>query len=214
MVPTGLPLITSPITIDGNFSTDSPALERAEFRILAVGPTGNLTLQFTTVSDGASGGGHGGGIDNAGTLTLLDSTVSQQYRVELLRMLGWRHRKQRHAHTDQQRRLGQYGRLRRRHRELRHRNTDRQLLLSRNTADVGGGIRNFFGTVTSINSIVGGNTAVADGGIVGAPYPDRQDPSRAMTAAGGSAGGIRGGPLTLTNSTVSGIPRLTVGAAS
>lgn len=51
-----------------------------EFRILAVGATGSLTLQQTTVSGGAAAGvfpnGIGGGILNHGILTLTTSTVS------------------------------------------------------------------------------------------------------------------------------------------
>ncbi len=76
--PTGLPVITSELTIEGNDSaiTRDSALE---FRILAVGATGNLTLKDTVVSGGAvtEGRGEGGGIDNAGIVTLSNVQVER-----------------------------------------------------------------------------------------------------------------------------------------
>ncbi len=71
--PTGLPLITSELTIEGNLSTITRDSSAPEFRILAVAATGNLTLKDTFVSGGAAT--NGGGIDNAGVLTLSNSTV-------------------------------------------------------------------------------------------------------------------------------------------
>ena len=85
--PTGLPVITSEITISSAFfnsiTRDSSA---PPFRILAVGATGNLTLQNTTVSGGVTASDSciglipnrcvGGGILNHGTLTLMSSYVS------------------------------------------------------------------------------------------------------------------------------------------
>jgi hypothetical protein len=46
---TGLPVIRSVITIDGNGSTINRASSGPAFRILTVGSHGNLTLQDTTV---------------------------------------------------------------------------------------------------------------------------------------------------------------------
>jgi hypothetical protein len=73
---TGLPVITSETTIDGGSfgSTIARDSTAPPFRILAVGATGNLILQETTVSGGA--GFNGGGIANRGTLSLDSSTVS------------------------------------------------------------------------------------------------------------------------------------------
>ena len=83
--PTGLPVIGSDITIEGNGSS----IKRnngPQFRILAVNGYGDLTLNETTVSRGAvvdylttnylndSGGGIT--VDFGGTLTLTNSTVS------------------------------------------------------------------------------------------------------------------------------------------
>jgi hypothetical protein len=82
--PTGLPVITSTITIVGNGSTIARASGAPDFfRILAVSSTGQLTVQETTVSGGrslsAEGGlaNSGGGVVNfGGTLTVMNSTIS------------------------------------------------------------------------------------------------------------------------------------------
>jgi hypothetical protein len=74
--PTGLPVITSALTI----SCNAAAIRRvsaADFRILAVAFGGNLTLQQCTVSGGRLAGGLvGGGVYNSGTLNLIGSTIS------------------------------------------------------------------------------------------------------------------------------------------
>ncbi|MGH8478886.1 MAG: hypothetical protein ACREXK_04755 [Gammaproteobacteria bacterium] len=73
----GLPEVTSVITIDGNGSTIARDPSAPQFRILEVGPGGDLTLQETTVSGGAASDGNGGGVYSYdGTLTLTNSTVS------------------------------------------------------------------------------------------------------------------------------------------
>ena len=51
--PTGLPVISSVITIAGQGSTITRASGAPEFRLLAVNSTGDLTLQETTVSGGS-----------------------------------------------------------------------------------------------------------------------------------------------------------------
>jgi len=55
--PTGLPVITSQITIEGNNSTIERDSSAPDFRIFAVSSTGDLTLQETTVSGGVAAGG-------------------------------------------------------------------------------------------------------------------------------------------------------------
>ncbi|MGH8568658.1 MAG: hypothetical protein ACREXU_11735, partial [Gammaproteobacteria bacterium] len=75
----GLPLVTSPITIQGNGSTITRDPSAPDFfRILAVGQnTGNLSLHETRISGGmASSGRRGGGLYNFSTLTLINSTVA------------------------------------------------------------------------------------------------------------------------------------------
>src|SRR5262245_51641893 len=75
--PTGLPVITSAITIAGYGSTITRDSAAPEFRILAVNSTGELTLQETTVSGGRVAGSNGGGVANVGgTLTLMHSIIS------------------------------------------------------------------------------------------------------------------------------------------
>jgi hypothetical protein len=83
--PTGLPLVTSTITIAGNGSTIERGAGAPQFRLLAVGCGGNLALQDLTLTGGHAYGdyspappnGHGGGVYNRdGTLTLTNSTIS------------------------------------------------------------------------------------------------------------------------------------------
>lgn len=74
--PSGLPVISSTMTIGGNGSTITPDNGAPAFRLFAIAPGGNLTLQDTTVSGGVGVTFVGGGVYNAGTLTLSDSTLS------------------------------------------------------------------------------------------------------------------------------------------
>ena len=56
--PTGLPVISSVITIEGNDSTIRRVSSDPDlFRILAINGTGNLTLKDTTISGGVASGG-------------------------------------------------------------------------------------------------------------------------------------------------------------
>lgn len=80
---TGLPVITSAITIAGSDSTIRRAQTAPAFRILTVGAGGDLTLRRITVSGGKAQGFRGtGGIyvagtdAGAGTLTVVNSTIS------------------------------------------------------------------------------------------------------------------------------------------
>ena len=50
--PTGMPVITTEITIEGNNSTIERDSSAPDFRIFAVRDTGDLTLQETMVSGG------------------------------------------------------------------------------------------------------------------------------------------------------------------
>jgi hypothetical protein len=82
--PTGLPVIRSAITIAGNGSTIARESSAPEFRLFAVGSTGELTLHETTVSGGiavsTTGGAlniSGGGVFNyRGIVTVTHSTIS------------------------------------------------------------------------------------------------------------------------------------------
>src|SRR5206468_5498880 len=72
--PTGLPVISSQITIEGHNSTIERDSGAPNFRIFAVNSSGDLTLQETTVSGG--GEASGGGVFNFGTVTIQNSTLS------------------------------------------------------------------------------------------------------------------------------------------
>lgn len=70
--PTGLPLITTQITIEGN-----GARVRAQggVRLIAVANSGELTVQNVTLSGGSSS--NGGAVLNNGTATLLNTTITR-----------------------------------------------------------------------------------------------------------------------------------------
>lgn len=75
---TGLPLITSAITIEGNGSTIIRKKSGRAFRLIAVTVTGDLELESLTLSGGAAGAPYGGGaILNLGTITITNSTISK-----------------------------------------------------------------------------------------------------------------------------------------
>jgi hypothetical protein len=77
--PAGLPLVTTPITFDGNANTITRAATASAFRIAQVSPTGGLTLKAVTLSGGhaaAPGHNHGGAILNFGAVTLTGSELS------------------------------------------------------------------------------------------------------------------------------------------
>ncbi|MBP6786007.1 MAG: hypothetical protein KA170_00360 [Candidatus Promineofilum sp.] len=83
--PTGLPVITSAVVIEGNGATIRRAgslWDQPRFRILAVDTGGALTLRNTTISNGFAdehngGDAHGGGILSYGALTVEGSTVKE-----------------------------------------------------------------------------------------------------------------------------------------
>lgn len=72
---TGLPLISSDITIDGSGSIIEREETAPRFRLLAVGETGDLVLKDTTLRGGYSEE-HGGGIFSRGELTVESSTIT------------------------------------------------------------------------------------------------------------------------------------------
>jgi uncharacterized repeat protein (TIGR01451 family) len=97
----GLPFITGNMTIHGNGATIERAADASQFGLIHVIDTlsidhltltggnidtnvtgggifsiGTLTLTDTTVSDNTASGGYGGGIYNSGTATITDSTVA------------------------------------------------------------------------------------------------------------------------------------------
>ena len=77
--PNGLPWLTSKITFDGNGATIQRDSGAPSFRILAVGPKGNVTLDSMTIRGGyasiAPYGYYGAGILNQGQLVIQSSRV-------------------------------------------------------------------------------------------------------------------------------------------
>ncbi|GIH19206.1 right-handed parallel beta-helix repeat-containing protein [Rugosimonospora africana] len=77
--PDGLPIITQPITVDGQDATITRAATATNFRILNVGVGGNLTLTNLTITGGIAPGSPGGGgilIQAGGQATLHNTTVA------------------------------------------------------------------------------------------------------------------------------------------
>jgi hypothetical protein len=73
LIDSGLPSITSPITINGSGAT----VDGQGGRVFDVAESGDLTLNRLTVTGGAFDGDFGGGgIANRGTLTVVDSEIS------------------------------------------------------------------------------------------------------------------------------------------
>ncbi|WP_232542604.1 hypothetical protein [Streptomyces sp. QHH-9511] len=72
--PTGLPIITTPITLEGNANTITRS-SASVFRIAQVSTTGDLTLKAVTLSGGHAAT-NGGGILNFGAVTLTGSELS------------------------------------------------------------------------------------------------------------------------------------------
>src|SRR6185369_10191868 len=82
---TGLPVVTSTITITGNGSGSTIERSSADpFRLLAVAASGNLTLQNLTLQGGQAHydgvdfitGGGGAILNNFGTCTVTKSTIT------------------------------------------------------------------------------------------------------------------------------------------
>ncbi len=183
----GLPLITSAITIEGNGATISRVGGSPDFRIFEVASTGDLTLNDTTISGGRSSlvffyfSGSGGGILNSGTLTLTNSTVSDN----TIGGFG----------------LGGGGGI-----ENFGMATLNNSTVSGNAANSGGGIDNSY-TMTLNNSTVSGNTAYSVGGGIMNNATLTLNNSTVNVNSGSAGGAIfnnGSSTLTVNNSTLSG----------
>ena len=172
--PTGLPLITSGITIEGNGATIARQGNAPAFRVIAVVNPADLTLQRVTLSGGFSsgdGGGVsnggfssgvccGGGLHPGGTLTIKNSIISGNTANSFGGGI--------HDYS---------GTL-----------TVENSTISGNIANAGGGLYMSYATVTIKNSTIASNAAIHGGGVYNAP----------------GSYGAGGGSLTITNSTISG----------
>jgi len=151
---TGLPAVSSTITISGNGSTVQRDGAAPFFGLLEVGPTGNLTVRDLTLRGGVAAASaplnKGGGVFNFfGTLTLINSTLSDNAAF-----------------------------------------------------DSGGGVFNTANALlTLINCTISGNSAPDGGGV--ANYGNATVTN--STVSGNTVGGMKnGGTLTVTSSTLSG----------
>jgi len=177
----GLAVVTSTITIEGNSGIITRDPSAAEFRILAVGSTGNLTVQETIISGGRATAFpfNGGGLLNYGTLTLVNSTVVGNTALR-----------------DGGGVFNYFATLR---------------LIDSNVSgnradDAGGGVFSRYDTLTLTNSTISGNSAARGGGV----FSSSSDPTLINSTVSGNAAQFDGGGmdnegvLTLTNSTISG----------
>ena len=194
-----LPAISSEITIEGHGSTISRSGTSDDFRILYVGPDGDLTLNETTISGGSTSA-RGGGILNLGVLTVNNSVISGN-------SARWGGGISNDAFDYDDSTL-----------------TLNNSTVSGNSAEMGGGgISNssskYYSTVTSTlnHSTVSSNFASFDGGGISndGPYSDSTLTLNSSTVSGNSAFGNGGGiailvyyysssSTTLNASTVSG----------
>ena len=81
----GLPWINTPITINGKGATIQRSDIAPDFRILAVGPQGSLTLNNATIRNGSLNFGPtnngGAGILNQGLLIISDSVIADNFAI-------------------------------------------------------------------------------------------------------------------------------------
>jgi hypothetical protein len=144
--PTGMPVITSRITIAGNGSTIERESSAPAFRIVTVGATEVLTLQQITVRGGGATGpfpaNAGGGVWNTGRLTLRNCTLAGNSAMGFFSGGGGA------VYNSASGTL-----------------TVTNSTLTDNSAFLGGGVRND-GTLTLTNSTLAGNSADFDGGGV------------------------------------------------
>jgi hypothetical protein len=204
--PSGLPSISGALTLDGNGATlmRGSAPDIPIFRVLRIAATGSVNVTGLTVSNGSTHGGilnagsltltnstvsgnTGGGVSNTGTLRLVDSVVSHNASG------GFGGGVFNGGTSELGSDCGTYA------------YTPGTLMvlgstISDNQSGAGGGGIANFGTATVIDSVVDGN--VTGQGMNRAPYP--------YGGQGGSGGGIANGfgsgtpgTLTISRSTIS-----------
>jgi Ca2+-binding RTX toxin-like protein len=193
----GLPSVTSPITLNGNGHTlqRSTVTGTADFRLLHVADTGNLTLNHITLTNGQAGPPYyfgGGAVFNNGTLALNESTVSGNSDGGLYNRyhIGTATLTNSTVSGNSGGGIDNGGIL-----------TVSDSTISGNTDNYGGGISND-GILTLTNSTVSGNTAYFGGGV--RSYRGSETLTHS-TVSGNSGGGLSNfrGSLTLTDSIVS-----------
>jgi hypothetical protein len=179
--PNGLPVITTTITLAGNANVITRSGTAPAFRIAEVSSTGKLTLQAVTLSNGIAASG--GGILNAGTVTLTGSALIDNTATS-----------------------GHGGGV---FNGPSSAATFTSSTLSGNTAPAGNGgaLYSTGGAATFTSSSISGNHARLGGGVatVNATFTISSTPVTANTATV-NAGGIHrlNGTITLTTSSISG----------
>ncbi|MGH7961679.1 MAG: choice-of-anchor Q domain-containing protein [Candidatus Binatia bacterium] len=188
--PTGLPVIGSEITLEGNGSTITRSGTSPHFRIFAVDGNGNLTLEETTVSTGIASGtlARGGGVFNGGgILTLTNSTISGNSSYSSSSNLTNR----------QGGGVFNYGGI----------VTLTNSTISGNSAHLGGGMQNSAGgAITLTNSTISSNRSRYGGGVLNYGTLTVTDSTISGNTGAGRGGGIQtvSATLTLARSLVSG----------
>jgi hypothetical protein len=176
--PTGVLLITSEITIQGNKTKIIRQKGAPEFSLITVGTFGDLTLNNVTLSGGA--GGNGGAINSHGLLAINNSTISGNTGS---------------SHGGAILSLGDYVII-------------NGSTITRNTARYGGGIASYGDTVRITRSTISKNSAESiGGGIISSNYLHITDSIITGNHAGAGGGGVYNGfglgTLSIANSTIS-----------
>jgi hypothetical protein len=129
---TGLPVINTKITIQGNGAKIVRSKKAEPFRLMAVSASGDLTLQDVTLSGGDGNGRlRGGAIDDYGSVTIVHSTISGNVAFEGGAVFIL------------------YGSL-----------SVSDSVITNNVANYGGGVTNYSGTFDLTNSTLSKNRAI------------------------------------------------------
>jgi hypothetical protein len=208
--PTGLPVISSPITIAGQGGTIARAPNAPPFRLLAFNNSGNLSLQEVTVTGGVStdesGQPTGAGVYNyRGTVTLTRSVITGNDGGGVM---NYAYYDPAHVSISQSLITDNRGPGVLNQSCYYCSSTSATVMLiesviSRNT---GRGIENLGGTITITNSTISGNTAIGVGGGVLNVWGSitlLQSTISANTASGSGGGMFNYGPATLLQTTIS-----------
>ena len=175
--PTGLPLITSRITIEGNGAAIHRAGNAPAFRLMAVTNSGDLTLQSMILS----GGSDDGVLNRFGALSIKNSTISGNGGNGVSNIYGTSTIENSTVSNNGGGGVFNWG----------DSLTIANSTISGNTSTFGAGLYNYGGVVTIENSTISGNRAFGGAGIYN-------------TSSGFGSSGFRAGSLTITNSTISG----------
>jgi len=175
---TGLPVITSQITITGNGSKITRKKSRALNRLIAVASTGDLSLDNMTLSNGVEY--YGGAVYNRGAMTITNNTISGNTGFFGGGLFN-----------------GMTGNT-----------TIESCALTKNTGVSGGAIKNSGGTITISNSTITSNKARSGGQGGGISHHKGSTTivnseisgNRASAAGGGVQ--LTSGSVTIENSTI------------